>query len=321
MAPFTDSRIKIASAAVVTIAGTYVLKKYGVKAGRRILARLQNNSGLVLKETCRDENTKGTSAAFDGEFLSQVAKLLKIVIPGIWTEQVGLLLLHSGCLVARTFLSIYVATLDGRIVKSIVQKNIGRFVAQLFKWIAVAVPATFINSMIRYLENRISLSFRTELINHAYGKYFTRQTYYKVGNLDGRLSNADECLTEDIKMFCSSVAHLYSHLTKPCLDIVVICLTLERIARKRGTTGTLPLMIANTVILFTAQVLKFFSPRFGKLVAEESQRRGQWRFLHARLITNAEEIAFYGGHKVRLCTHITLRFTANKISPSNSFAE
>lgn len=302
MAPFTKTHAKITGAAALTVASFYILKKYGPCVGRRILNKLQSQSNiktrLTLVPSNKESKAKRRTAALDHVFVMQAWKLLKILFPGIWTKQVGLLFLHSVCLFIRTFLSIYVATLDGRIIRSVVQKNVLKFVLLLANWIGVAIPATFINSMIRYLESKLSLAFRTELVNHAYDKYFTSQTYYRVGNLDGRLANADECLTEDIRMFCSSVAHLYSHLTKPCLDIFVICWTLDRIARKRGTSWKLPLSIAAVVIYLTAEILRKLSPRFGTIVAEESQRRGQLRFLHSRVITNAEEIAFYGGHKV-----------------------
>jgi len=304
MAPFTNRHVKITGVAALTVASFYIIKKYGPCVGRRILNKLQyqtnNKTRLTLVPSNTGSKVKRRTAALDYVFISQAWKLLKILFPGIWTKQMGLLFLHSVCLFIRTFLSIYVATLDGRIIKSVVQKNVLRFVLLLANWIGVAIPATFINSMIRYLESKLSLAFRTELVNHAYEKYFSNQTYYRVGNLDGRLANADECLTEDIRMFCSSVAHLYSHLTKPCLDVFVICWTLDGMARKRGTSWKVPVSIAAVVIYFTAMILKKLSPRFGKIVAEESQKRGQLRFLHSRVITNAEEIAFYGGHKVGL---------------------
>uniref|UniRef100_A0A158P8D3 ATP-binding cassette sub-family D member 2 n=1 Tax=Angiostrongylus cantonensis TaxID=6313 RepID=A0A158P8D3_ANGCA len=255
-------------------------------------------NNLDASSKCSFVSSKKKRRAFDPFFFRQLIVLLKIMVPGLFTKEAGIIAIHSLILVCRTFLSIYVAGLEGRIVKAIVQKDVVRFAMELLKWILVALPATFINSMIRYFESILGLAFRSRLVQYSYKQYFSNKTYYAVSNLDSRLQNADQCLTEDITMFSQSVAHLYSHLTKPILDVALITFTLVSFAAQRGSVKNVivPCILGVFVVVGTAGLLRTISPRFGHMVAEEAKRKGYLRYLHSRVITNSEEIAFYGGH-------------------------
>uniref|UniRef100_A0A182SE58 ABC transmembrane type-1 domain-containing protein n=1 Tax=Anopheles maculatus TaxID=74869 RepID=A0A182SE58_9DIPT len=102
----------------------------------------------------------GRQPGLNLDFLLQLRQLMGIMVPRLICEESGLLAVHTLCLVSRTFLSIYVASMEGAIVKFIVRKDMRNFVLMLLKWFGIAIPATFINSMIRYLENKLALAFR-----------------------------------------------------------------------------------------------------------------------------------------------------------------
>ncbi|KAI8099738.1 ABC transporter transmembrane region 2-domain-containing protein [Halteromyces radiatus] len=224
------------------------------------------------------------------EFRRQLRSLAVILFPSWHTKEAVLLVLHSIFLILRTYLSVVVARLDGRIVKDLVNGNGRKFLLGLVYWFAIALPATYTNSMIRYLQSKLSIGFRTRLTQYVHDLYLDKEkTFYKAVNLDSRIQGTDQFITTDIARFCDTLSSLYSNLAKPLLDTIIFN---YQLTRSIGWLGTFGLGVNYFV---TAKLLRAVTPSFGKLAAIEAKLEGDFRNAHTRLITNAEEIAFYNG--------------------------
>jgi ATP-binding cassette, subfamily D (ALD), member 2 len=121
---------------------------------------VRRNDSVIKEERIKLIEKKIKQPGLNLEFIFQLKKLIEIMVPKLVCHETGLLSVHTLCLISRTFLSIYVAAMEGAIVKYIVRKDVKNFAWMLLKWFGIAIPATFINSMIRYLENKLALAFR-----------------------------------------------------------------------------------------------------------------------------------------------------------------
>jgi len=83
-----------------------------------------------------------------------------------------------------------------------------------------------------------------------------------------------------------------SNIAKPSLDIIIFNVQLSKAIGGRGLFGLF------CSYYLTGKVLRAAAPAFGKLAAIEAKLEGDFRGAHGRLITNAEEVAFYNGSAI-----------------------
>ncbi|KAH7321380.1 ABC transporter transmembrane region 2-domain-containing protein [Stachybotrys elegans] len=257
------------------------------EAHRRLFLNPPRVSGLGDGTVPSAQAKPGLNLAFLHQFLS----LMSIMIPRWSSKEAGLLLSHSIFLMLRTYMSLVVARLDGEIVRDLVAGNGKAFFWGITKWLGLGAFASYTNAMIKFLDSKVSIAFRTRLTRYIHDLYLNENlNYYKLSNLDGGIGqSADQFITQDLTLFCASAANLYSSLGKPFVDICVFSYQLYRSLGPLALTG----LLSNYFL--TASILRNLSPPFGKLKAVEGRREGDFRSLHARLIANAEEVAFYGG--------------------------
>ncbi|KIW14192.1 hypothetical protein PV08_06973 [Exophiala spinifera] len=250
-------------------------------------------SDEAAQESEPEKNKKTKRVEINREFLRNLFRLLKIVIPGWRSKELRLIVSHSVFLVLRTLLSVYVAELDGKVVSALVKGRGRDFILGLVWWMLVAIPATFTNSMLQYHQTRLALTYRTRLVNHVHEKYLDNEnmTFYALSALDDRIKNADQLVTVDIARFSNSLAELYSNLAKPILDMVIYNYSLSKSVGGEG------LFAMALLVQLSANVMRALTPPFGRYVADEARLEGEFRFQHTRLIDYSEEIALYAGHE------------------------
>lgn len=268
----------------------YPTKATTFDAHRRLFLQPPRVAGLGDGTKTPQVPPPQTKPGLNLAFLHQFLSLLSIMCPRWRCKETGLLASHGIFLLLRTYLSLVVARLDGEIVRDLVAANGKAFLLGIAKWCGIGAVASYTNAMIKFLQSKISIAFRTRLTRYIHDLYLSDNlTYYKLHNLDGGIPGADQLITNDLTTFCASAASLYSSIGKPLVDLFVFNYQLYRSLGPIALTG----LLGNYFL--TASLLRRLSPPFGKLKAVEARKEGEFRGLHARLLANAEEIAFYGG--------------------------
>ena len=118
------------------------------------------------------------------------------------------------------------------------------FLLNIIRWLLVAIPATWTNSWLSYIQNKLAIAYRTRLTEEVLTQYLGNQqegpegkVYYKLcksemtpvvpsanssqANLDDRVKNPDQMITHDIQKFSNNLAAIYANLAKPVLDVIL----------------------------------------------------------------------------------------------------
>lgn len=126
-----------------------------------------------------------------------------------------------------------------------------------------ALPSSTVNSAIDYYQKKLALAFRSRLTTYFHESYLKNMHYYKICNLDNRIANPDQRLTQDAEKWSNSLASLYLNTAKPVLDIVLFS---RKLAELVGWTGP---CLTFAWYIFSGILIKQISPSFGRLTAVE----------------------------------------------------
>lgn len=230
------------------------------------------------------------AAKVDVRFALRLWHFARICVPSPRSREFGVFVTVAVLLAARSWLDLWNSSNGGQVVKAIVGRDKQAFIKRAVIDIAIMMfPMSFVNNSLRYMISRLKILMRRRLSLYFHDKYLSSNTFYKVSNLDARIRNVDQLLTVDIERFCTSLADLYSNLSKPAIDIYLFS---RRLSRSLGPSGPLAMI---SYFAVCSILLRAIQPPFGTLAAAEQRLEGEYRLHHSRLITHSEEIAFFGG--------------------------
>ncbi|XP_063713426.1 ATP-binding cassette sub-family D member 3-like [Symsagittifera roscoffensis] len=251
------------------------------------LKALQSNQAVVC---ISDKSTgKERKVAVDQKFFASLVKLYKVCCPGVFCKEFGLTLSVAGSLIARTWLDILSIDNATRIESAIVAMDQELFRKHITFFITLMPFLAITNNVLKYSLSSLQLAFRVRLTKYLYDLYLQKLVYYKMGNLDGRIANADQLLTQDVEKFSQTITDLYSNISKPILDIAIYATKLTRVLGAHT-----PLAMIGYMLLSGGVLTRLRKP-VSKMTVEEQRLEGEYRFVNSRLITYSEEIAFYEG--------------------------
>ncbi|XP_034293180.1 ATP-binding cassette sub-family D member 3 isoform X2 [Pantherophis guttatus] len=285
---------KFLTARYSTMAGTaaaacalFCLLRKRRKAAAAALHGKKNGKNLSNNE----KEVKKERAVVDKVFIARICRILKIMVPRTFCKETGYLILIAIMLVLRTYCDIWMIH-NGTVIESaIVSRNLSLFKNFFLKFVVSIPLISLVNNFLKYGLNELKLCFRVRLTKYLYDQYLQSFTFYKMGNLDNRIGNPDQLLTQDVEKFCNSVVDLYSNLSKPFLDIV---LYIFKLTSAIGAQGPASMM---AYLIFSGFILTRLRRPIGKMTVTEQKYEGEYRYVNSRLITNSEEIAFYNGNQ------------------------
>lgn len=263
-----------------------LLASFGIRLYRNLKPHIDQNEVVV-------DTKKPRKVAIDTVFIHKLIRLLRISFPKLLGLNSLLVVAQALMLVTRTYLSLHIAKMDGRITAALVQGHGKQFLREIAVWMAIGLPASAVNAAIQYIQRSLALRIRAEITNYAVDKYLQssngtqRPVYYAIQQSG---TNVGQLIAADSNKFAMNLARIYSNLTKPLLDVVVYTLQLSR------SVGSDNVFLLGLTIQLSARALRLAAPPFGEFVATEAELEGEFRASESRLVEYSEEIALYNGH-------------------------
>uniref|UniRef100_F1KYL7 ATP-binding cassette sub-family D member 3 n=1 Tax=Ascaris suum TaxID=6253 RepID=F1KYL7_ASCSU len=287
MRPRSALRLK-ALPAIAGIAAVAAIVHFYTKGHRLKFLQWRRVRRSLVKVVKTKKNTR---AHVDLTLICKLWRIWRILIPSIFSAETFYMILIAFSLLCRTYADLWVIMTSTKIEAAIIERNKRVFGEYVLHYLSSMPLISVVNNLLKFGISELKLRFRDRLTKNLYDRYLKGFTFYKMSNLDNRIMNADQLLTQDVEKFSDGIVDLYSNLSKPLVDLA---LYIFRLGGALGFQAPSRLFI---YLVVSGLCLTYLRRPIARLTVIEQQLEGEYRFLNSRLIMNSEEVAFYQGNE------------------------
>ncbi|XXG65186.1 hypothetical protein AAC387_Pa05g2954 [Persea americana] len=219
----------------------------------------------------------------------RVAAMFKVLVPTVLDKQGAQLFAVALLVMSRTWISDRIASLNGTSVKFVLEQDKASFIRLTGISVLQSAASSIVAPSLRYLTAKLALGWRIRLTQHLLKNYLRNNAFYKVFHMSGKDIDADQRITHDVEKLTTDLSGLVTGMVKPSVDILWFTWRMKLLTGRRGVA------ILYAYMLLGLGFLRSVTPEFGDLASREQQNEGTFRFMHSRLRTHAESVAFFGG--------------------------
>ncbi len=197
---------------------------------------------------------------------------------GFFAALLGLLLAISGLNVVNSYV--------GRdFMTAIAERNSPMFVRFAFLYLCVFAASTAAAVLVRFAEERFGLLWRQWLTSRLVHFYLTDRAYLRL-NEDGRLSNPDQRITEDVRTFVAMTLSLFLMLLNGTLTVIAFSGVLWSISPRLFVVGIVYAAVGSLLTVLLGR-------RLIALNYAQADREADFRTGLLEVRENAEAVALH----------------------------
>lgn len=186
-------------------------------------------------------------------------------------------------------LNVIISYVENFLTTALTDRDQQKFWQLLIVYCAVFIMGTPMVGTYQYIQDKLGLHWREWLTHKFLKKYFAYRAYYEI-NLDDKIDNPDQRISEDIKAFTKTSLDFLLIILGATIDIVCFTAILWSIS------PTLSIFLVFYAVTGTI-IMSVFGKKLINLNFNQLQKEANFRYGLVHIRDHAESIAFYRGEK------------------------